>query len=164
LLNCTYHTRYFQVVNEPFNFNPAERTSSHYHSKDLTNTMAGQNSALLLSRAGEILQEIFYLYKEKIFLKKVTSIEVKGDKIYIEVENVDNTTQITKLPTFAELLQACPSKNKCGSNGVKKAVATYDASSDAVAWMHDMVKYMLDGKLDLIPGSLMSLMKMVSNI
>jgi hypothetical protein len=114
--------------------------------------MAGKNSALLLSRASDVLQEIFYIYKENIFLKKVTNIDVKGDKIYIEIENVDNTTQITKLPTFAELLQVFPSKKKCGSSGVRKAVATFDASSDAVAWMHDMVKYMLDGKPDLVPG------------
>jgi hypothetical protein len=92
---------------------------------------------------------IFYIYKEKIFLKNILGVEVKngGGDIHIKIESIDNMTQISRLPTFAELLQTFP-RNKCGSRGARKSVLTHDASSDAVAWMHDMVKLMLEGRLE----------------
>jgi hypothetical protein len=104
----------------------------------------------LFYRAGDVLREIFYIYKEKIFLKKILGVEVKngGGDIHIKIESIDNMTQISRLPTFAELLQTFP-RNKCGSRGARKSVLTHDASSDAVAWMHDMVKLMLEGRLEL---------------
>jgi hypothetical protein len=101
----------------------------------------------LFYRAGDILQEIFYVYKEKIFLNKILSVKVmeNGD-VGLTMDNMDNAKQMAMIPTFAELFQKFPG-NKCGSRGARKAVLTYNAGSDAVAWMHDMVKYLLDGKL-----------------
>jgi len=101
----------------------------------------------LFYRAGDILQEVFYIYKEKIFLNNIVSVEVmqNGD-IGLKMDNMDNKTQMAKMPTFVELVQKFPGK-KCGSRGARKAVLTYGAGSDAVAWMHDLVKYSLDGKL-----------------
>ncbi|KAE9380047.1 hypothetical protein N431DRAFT_315648, partial [Stipitochalara longipes BDJ] len=99
----------------------------------------------LFYRAGDILQEVFYIYKEKIFLMKILSVKVmeNGD-INLKMDNMDNMTQISMMPTFAELFQKFPG-NKCGSRGARKAVLTFGSGTDAVAWMHDMVKHMLKG-------------------
>ena len=89
-----------------------------------------------LYRAGDIVQRIFYLYREHAFEKLITKVEKVDDTLYL-YEGVDYGGQI--LVPFPHRLFSCEEN--------KLAALTYSACDDAVAFMRDIVRLILQGKL-----------------
>jgi hypothetical protein len=94
-----------------------------------------------LYRAGSTLQKVFYMYREKCFDKLVARIERKNGKMYIH-EGVYNyegmISEMDFLETFPESL--------CESEEEKLALLSHIACSDAVAWLHELIKFMIGGQ------------------
>ena len=91
-----------------------------------------------LYNAGNILQEIFYQYREKVFDKVVAKIEKQGGKLLIfEGLYQPSTTEWDTLEQFP--VELCQDKED------KKTILVYDAGDDAVGWMQDTIEYTLSG-------------------
>jgi Fe-S-cluster containining protein len=98
-----------------------------------------------LYRAGNTLQEIFYIYREKLFDRPVDRIEVTGT---LEERNMKMRIYETEWPqivTNYDFIQPFPS-SMCNSLEEKQALLTYLTCSDAIGSMHDLIEYMLAGK------------------
>jgi len=95
-----------------------------------------------LYRAADLLQEIFYVYRERVFDKKVVKLEEKDGKLFVHHE-AHEFEGIIRTPT--DILVPFPS-SICRSVEDRHAVAAHLFCSDAVAWMHDIIKYMLEGE------------------
>ena len=83
------------------------------------------------------------MYREKVFDKLVIRIEETAGKLRIHEAPLTEGPQmeLDSLHPFPTALLFGPEK---GHN--KKALLTMLACTDAVAWMHDLVKYLLDGQ------------------
>lgn len=89
-------------------------------------------------RVGSLLQQIFYIYREKTFDKVVTKIEKREDgNIYVFYAGGGGAN----LPT----LQPFPA-SVCEDIKDKQAILCHLACGDALAWMCEIVDYMLGGK------------------
>ncbi|KAE9362605.1 hypothetical protein N431DRAFT_358321 [Stipitochalara longipes BDJ] len=86
--------------------------------------------------AGFILQELFYVYKEKIFNKLIAKIETRDGKLYI------HQGQYPKSLTGYDCVQPFP-KDLFQNNYDKRAILVHWACSDAVDWMQEVVEYVL---------------------
>jgi len=90
------------------------------------------------------LQEIFYIFREKTYVRPITNVEKKGNTLklyllpFIPVMGLQNVTDL-------DLLQPFPSARFQGEQEKKSGLA-HNGCSDALAWMHDIIKYMLKGK------------------
>ncbi|PVH78506.1 hypothetical protein DL98DRAFT_590250 [Cadophora sp. DSE1049] len=95
----------------------------------------------ILYRVGDTLQKMFYLYRERVFDKKIAKIEKKDGKLLIHDRDF-NTEELSKVITEIEMIKPVPHE-MCENEEDKKAVLVHLACSDAVAWMHHSVKFML---------------------
>ncbi|TAQ86697.1 hypothetical protein B7494_g4976 [Chlorociboria aeruginascens] len=90
-----------------------------------------------LYRAGDTLQQLFYMYREKMFDKWIVRIEERGGNLYIYEAEAD--TVKSDLDYFLPF----PGRLCSDDRWVKQALLTYLAGADAVAWMHDCVEHVL---------------------
>lgn len=82
-----------------------------------------------LFRATDILQEIFYLYREKTFDKRITKVEEKDGIIFVhELNPFDGKDTINEL----DLLQQFPSDL---AEDHRKAILANMACTDTLLWM-----------------------------
>jgi hypothetical protein len=90
-----------------------------------------------LYRAGDLLQDIFYLYREKLFDLLIERIELRDGKSYVhEGHYPPHLTEYESLIPFPESL--------CQDPLDKKAPLAHISCDDAVAWMADITKHILD--------------------
>ena len=101
-------------------------------------------SRKMLYRAGSFLQEAFYMYREKVFDKEIIRIEEAAGKLRIHEAPLTEGPKIDVdfLHRFPTALFSGPEKEQ-----KKKALLTMLACTDAMAWMHDLAKYLLNGQL-----------------
>ncbi|TVY73477.1 hypothetical protein LSUE1_G007415 [Lachnellula suecica] len=93
----------------------------------------------MLFRAGELLQEIFYVYREQVFDKVFVKVEKRDGKMLL---HQGEYPPLSKMSNALDLL--FPFDPSVVSDPLDKAsILTYMACGDAVAWMHDLVKYVL---------------------
>jgi hypothetical protein len=91
-------------------------------------------------RAGELLQEVFYLYREKLFDKLIDRIEHRDGKMYIHEGRYSQLlTEYDRLVPFPTSL--------CQDSQDKKALLAHISCDDAVAWLGDITKHILEGNL-----------------
>lgn len=93
----------------------------------------------MLHHAGAALQNIFYMYRGKIFDRRVARTEERDGKFYIH-EGV-----YPKMVIDFEALQEFPSAIFTDPKD-KKTVLAFLAGEDASAWILDMVKYFVKGQ------------------
>ncbi|KAH7386503.1 hypothetical protein BKA64DRAFT_711727 [Cadophora sp. MPI-SDFR-AT-0126] len=93
----------------------------------------------LFYRAGSILQEIFYMYREKMFDKLIARIDKSQGRLIIHEGRYNPliTADIDCLIPFPA--------NLCQTEEDKKSVLVHLACDDASAWLHDILKYTLAG-------------------
>jgi len=96
-----------------------------------------------LYNAGTVLQELFYVYREKLFDKLIAKVEVKGRKLYVQ-EGL-----YPKPISSYDCVQTFP-KGLFSNESDKRAVLVHLACSDAVCWMQEVVEDVLAGKILLI--------------
>lgn len=92
----------------------------------------------MLYRAGKILQDIFYSYREMVYDKYIVKIEEKNGTLYLR------EGQYPDIKSALDVIFPFP-KDLVTTEEDKKAVLVHLACSDAVAWMHDLVEYFLKG-------------------
>ncbi|KAH7386508.1 hypothetical protein BKA64DRAFT_759242 [Cadophora sp. MPI-SDFR-AT-0126] len=97
----------------------------------------------MLYRAGDLLQQIFYVYREKVFDRRLAKIEKKGSKLY--VYDADLTEAYMKKPLTIHRLFAPFPEKVCETIEDKQAVLVQSASEDGIAWLHDIAKHILTG-------------------
>lgn len=104
------------------------------------------NTRRTMYRAGETLQEIFYMYREKLFDMPIVKVEKRAYHLY---ERLDIHQGVYKF-SLKDLgnLQVFPSE-MCQSEDDKKSVLVYLASEHFIAWMHEITCYFLRGKHDI---------------
>jgi len=93
-----------------------------------------------LYNAGSLLEEIFYVYREKIFDQPIAKVEIKEDKVYMH-----DGRYSTGLSRY-DFVQPFPN-HLLSNESDKKAVLVYMACSDAVGWMQEVVEYVLASKI-----------------
>ena len=101
-------------------------------------------SRKILFNAGSLLQDIFYIYREKTFEKCFQRIESRGGKLHIWLKSSalggGIYDQIVPFPL-----------NLVQNENDKKAILTLYSCEDASAWMTDLIAYFLpDGKFPRI--------------
>ncbi|KAK2629531.1 hypothetical protein QTJ16_000351 [Diplocarpon rosae] len=91
-----------------------------------------------LYRAGELLQEILYCLREKVFDRNIERIDHKDGRMTIhDLE--------PKLPaTRLGFLQHVPTE-LCNTEEDKKSLLAAVFCCDSIAWLHDVVTYVLRG-------------------
>ncbi|KAH7317881.1 hypothetical protein BKA65DRAFT_570420 [Rhexocercosporidium sp. MPI-PUGE-AT-0058] len=94
----------------------------------------------LLYRTADVLQEIFYIYREHVFDKNIAKIEQKDGKLYIH--DKDLRADVKTVQGETDRIVSFPHE-MCNTDEDKKAVLVHLTCSDAIAWMHDLVKYLL---------------------
>jgi hypothetical protein len=94
-----------------------------------------------LYRAASILQEIFYIHREKVFDTEVEKVEEKNGKLYVH----EKKWKEKKIKNPHELIIPFPSSIFQNPED-KMAVLANMACTDAVAWMHELVNYFLSGE------------------
>jgi hypothetical protein len=88
-------------------------------------------------RAGDLLQDIFYLYREKLFDRLIDRIKLRDGKSYIhEGHYPPRLTEHDSLKPFPASI--------CKDPLDKKALLVHISCDDAVAWMADITKQILD--------------------
>ncbi|TVY60736.1 hypothetical protein LSUE1_G007922 [Lachnellula suecica] len=100
-----------------------------------------------LYRAGEILQELVYVHREKNFDMILTKVEKKpegGDTMYIHETDYAKKRKSGKITALGDLVYPFPS-DLIPDLRDKQAVLAHLACDDAVGWMHDVVQYFLGG-------------------
>lgn len=95
-----------------------------------------------LYRAGSLLQDMFYAYREQAFDNAITKIERRGQTILLH-------TKETPKPVVTDHIVAFPNK-LVSSEEEKHAILVYSTCEDALAWMHETVEYVLKGKSGLL--------------
>jgi hypothetical protein len=102
----------------------------------------------LLYRAGSVLQDIFYKYRELMFDRYIVRKETKGNTTFL-YEGCYPTiiTELDILIPFPHQLVTTDEE--------KKALLAHLSCTDAVVFMSDMVKYFLKGWIDFQPNSLL---------
>jgi hypothetical protein len=92
----------------------------------------------ILYRAGYLLQDMFYRYREAMFDRYLVRKETKGDTTFLyEGWYPHVTSQMDMLIPFPHELVTTDEE--------KKALLAHLACTDAVGWMHDIVKHFLKG-------------------
>jgi hypothetical protein len=90
-----------------------------------------------LYRAGDLLQDVFYMYKERTFATIFTKIEKKDGKlVFSEEEQMPKVSQVDYLHPFPEMDVIPEMKDR-------RALLTYLAGPDAVGYMHDVIAHYL---------------------
>jgi len=89
-------------------------------------------------RAGAVLQELFYMYREKIFDLLISKVEKQGTEMFLyegkyEAEETSINHLIFAFPS--ELMENLDDK---------RAILTHWTCSDALGWFYDCVKYYID--------------------
>jgi len=92
-----------------------------------------------LYQGGSLLQEVFYIYREKVFDKLVVRVEEKNGEVYTH-EGIYN-----RPVSFVDYFLPFP-KDLVPKKEDRQGLLTYLACSDAVGWMHDMIKHVLAGE------------------
>jgi hypothetical protein len=99
-----------------------------------------------LYRAGGLLQQIFYVYRGKLFDRPVVRIEVTGT---LEEGNMKmgiyEGEYLRVINTESELLIPFPS-SMCKTLEEKHALLSYLCCTDTVCGLHDMIEYLLKGR------------------
>jgi hypothetical protein len=111
-----------------------DRTTHKPHCKRL-------QSRKILLRAGYTLQEIFYVYREKVFDRPISKVEVRDGKIYIH----DGKYVKQKVVTTYDWAQPFPS-GLFSNDEDKRAALVHLGCQDSVAFMHDIIKHVLNTK------------------
>lgn len=88
----------------------------------------------ILYRGGDTLQKMFYLYRERVFDKKIAKIENRDGKLLIHDRDF-NAEELSKVATEVDLIKPFPHE-MCENEEDKQAVLVHLACTDAVAWMH----------------------------
>ncbi|KAL5331998.1 hypothetical protein ACEPPN_001541 [Leptodophora sp. 'Broadleaf-Isolate-01'] len=93
----------------------------------------------LLYRAGSVLQEMFYMYREKLFDKYIERIEKRDGRLVLYEGQYKTlvTAQTDCLIPFPD--------NLCQTPEEKLSVLAHLSCDDASAWLHDILKYILVG-------------------
>ena len=89
-------------------------------------------------KAGYILQNVFYMYREKMFDVELTKVETKDGKIYI----YDAEESPIALMSEVDCLNALP---PILDLDVKRAVLVHRACTDSMMWMQELIDYILKG-------------------
>jgi hypothetical protein len=106
-----------------------------------------------LYRAGSVLQDIFYMYREKVFDYQVTKVEMKGNQIYLYLGYEDGVAEARRRPGVRkDVCLPFPSKDVPNLRE-KQAILVYSSSAQAVAWMFQVVEICLEGLYDSTTGS-----------
>lgn len=92
----------------------------------------------LLYRAGDLLQALFYTYRENVFDKQISKIEDKDGKLYLH-----GIKSLKTVGTKLDMLQTFP-RHLVTNEADKQHALAYLACCDA-SWMNDFVGYMLKG-------------------
>lgn len=99
-----------------------------------------------LYRAGSVLQDMFYMYREKVFDYHISKVEIKGSKIYLHL-CYDEAVANAKRPPGARKDVFLPFPSEYVPNlRDKQAILVYSASADSAAWMFEMVQLCLEGE------------------
>ena len=93
-------------------------------------------------RAGKLIQEIWYVYREKTFDKPIMRIEEKNGNLHL-VDRKDSPGAIANLRGF-QFLERFPSEI-CRNLEVKQDVLVFLCCGDGLAWMQEVVEYLLKG-------------------
>ncbi|PMD46813.1 hypothetical protein L207DRAFT_524161 [Hyaloscypha variabilis F] len=101
--------------------------------KKICNRLRARKS---LQHAAHLLQEIFYIYREKIFDKYIVKIDKKHEKLYIHEGLYPESS------TAYEYIMPFPYK-LFHNESDKRAVLVHWACDDAVGWMQEVVEYVL---------------------
>jgi len=95
-----------------------------------------------LYRAGAFLQAIFYEYRERVFDRNIVEVEAKDGKLYLhDIELSNQTAELLRLEDFVFPFPA----QLCSTVADRHGIASYLSCSDALAWMHEAIKYLLKG-------------------
>lgn len=94
-------------------------------------------SRKIVYRAGSILQEMFYVYREKTFDLLIERIEERAGRLYVHEGIRDSVLTDTLIPFPSEMI---PNEQD------KKGILSYMSCFEAVGWMHDIIRYLLMGK------------------
>jgi len=109
----------------------------------------------MLYRAGAFIQEIFYNYRERVFDHNIVKVEAKDKKLYLhDTELGSKTAELTRL-SLSDFVFPFPA-HLCKTVADRRGIASYLSCSDALAWMHKVIKYMLKGWSILEPSYLRS--------
>ena len=97
----------------------------------------------MLYRAGDVLQEIFYIYREKLNIQRLGRIEKEGSKLYVHLKD-PTEEELNTLLTEESIMRPFP-RGLCETEEDKKAILVHRACLYALAFMHDIANYMLAG-------------------
>lgn len=89
-----------------------------------------------LFRVGDVLQAMFYMYRERLYDKKVKRIEEKGGKLIFYEGDYKEAAGDPIVPFPNHLV---------GNEKNKQAVLAYLSCTDVLIYMDDLVKYLLSG-------------------
>lgn len=102
----------------------------------------------MLFRAGSLLQDIFYVYREQMFDKNIVKIEEKDGKLHLHEGIHAPLPQILTpndlLATPLDVLYTFPS-SLISDPRDKKSILTYSSAEEGIAWMQDLTNYVLKG-------------------
>lgn len=91
-------------------------------------------------RTGGLLQDIFYMYRENVFDTLIVKIEIQDEKMYIHAGEDSG-----QLVNSHDVLEPFPN-DLVKDIRDKQAILAHGACGDVLAWMHDIIKYLLAGK------------------
>ncbi|KUJ14539.1 uncharacterized protein LY89DRAFT_736570 [Mollisia scopiformis] len=97
----------------------------------------------MVYRAGDILQEMFYMFREHVFNKRVFKIEYKEGKMFIFDDQKPE-----RFPDDEMMACHVPGPfphSMCKADEDRKALRTHMACSDAVAYLHEVVDHVFGG-------------------
>lgn len=94
-----------------------------------------------ISRAAQLLQEIFYIYREQVFERTITGTEKRDGNLIVYY---DNSWRFIDHPT--DSLRLFPSA-LFETRTDREAVLVHMACTDSLAWMHVLIKHFFKGKL-----------------
>jgi hypothetical protein len=103
-----------------------------------------------LYRAGSILQQIFYKYRERVFDRRIVKIEEKNGKLYLHEQRPPQMD--FEMLRLLDFLVPFPT-HLCRTKQDRQSIASYLACNDALAWMHDVIKDLLEGWLTFEMGA-----------
>jgi hypothetical protein len=91
-------------------------------------------------RIGDILQAMFYSYRERVFDKDIVKVKEKGGKLLVYEGKYNRSTH----RPHGSVLQPFPNHLLTKEHD-KHALLVYLACDDALGFMHETVKYLLSG-------------------
>ncbi|CZT08056.1 uncharacterized protein RAG0_13280 [Rhynchosporium agropyri] len=93
-----------------------------------------------LYRAGSVLQEIFYMYREKLYEKFYVKIEKSEGRLVLYEGQYSLSTPFITAPT--DCLIPFP-ETLCQTAEDKKSILVHLSCDDASAWLHEVLMYIL---------------------